>query len=61
MHCDACAALIEEALAEQPGVTSATVDLDAARAVVAYQPSLVGVDDLKSAIEEAGYSATAVG
>jgi copper chaperone CopZ len=61
MHCGSCVALIEETLAEQVGVTSATVDLDAARAVVAFDRSQVDVDALTAAVAEAGYAATAVG
>jgi Cu+-exporting ATPase len=61
MHCGACVALIEESLTERPGVSSASVDLDAARAVVHYDPTVVGGDDLLAAIAEAGYSATMVG
>ncbi len=61
MHCSSCAALIEETLVEQPGVVSAAVDLDAARAVVEYDPGRLGPDDLTATVAEAGYSATAVG
>ena len=53
--------LIEEALTERAGVRSAAVDLDSGRATVGYDPSLLGVDELRSTIEEAGYSATPVG
>ena len=60
MHCGSCVALVEEALIERSGVISASVDLDSARAVIGYDPSLVGIDQLRSAIEEAGYSATPV-
>ena len=60
MHCGSCVALVEEALIERSGVISASVDLDSARAVIGYDPSLVGIDELLSAIEEAGYSATPV-
>lgn len=60
MHCGSCAALVEEALTERSGVISASVELDSARAVIGYDPSLVGVDELRSTIEEAGYSATPV-
>jgi copper chaperone CopZ len=61
MHCGACVALIEESLAEQDGVLTASVDLDSARAVVSYDPAQLGVDDLLSTIAEAGYSAMVVG
>jgi copper chaperone CopZ len=60
MHCGSCAALIEEALGERSGVVSAAVDLDAARAVVDYRPSELGVDDLRATIAEVGYSAQPV-
>jgi copper chaperone CopZ len=61
MHCESCVLLIEEVLAERPGVSSSSVDLESALATVAYDPSRLGPDDLRSAIEEAGYSATPVG
>jgi Cu+-exporting ATPase len=61
MHCGSCVALIEETLAEQAGVTSAAVDLDAARAVVGFDPSQVDVDALTAVVAGAGYAATPVG
>ena len=61
MHCGSCVALIQETLEEQAGVTSATVDLDAARAVVGYDPARIDVDGLTAAVVEAGYAATPVG
>ena len=60
MHCGSCSALIEETLADQAGVTTASVDLDAARAVVGYDPAQVGTDDLRTLITDSGYPATAV-
>jgi copper chaperone CopZ len=60
MHCGSCVALITETLLERHGVTSATVDLDAARAVVGYDPAQVGTDDLRTLITDSGYPATAV-
>ncbi len=60
MHCGSCAALIEEVLCEQPGVESASVDLDDARAFVAFDPALLGVDELRSLVAAAGYGATPV-
>ncbi|HEY5097996.1 MAG TPA: heavy metal-associated domain-containing protein [Acidimicrobiales bacterium] len=61
MHCSSCVALIEESLTEQAGVAEAVVDLDAARAVVRYDPGLIGPDALRATIVAAGYPATPVG
>jgi copper chaperone CopZ len=61
MHCGSCVALIEETLQEQAGVSSATVDLDSARAVVGFDPSQIDVDALTAAVAEAGYVATPAG
>ncbi len=61
MHCGACVALIEETLTERSGVRGASVDLEAARALVHFDPSMVGADDLMATVAEAGYSATLVG
>ena len=61
MHCGACVAVIEESLAEQVGVIGTSVDLQSTRAIVDYDPSLVGLDALLATVAEAGYSATPVG
>ena len=61
MHCGSCVALIEETLSEQDGVTSATVDLESARAVVGFDPARIDVSALTAAVTEAGYAATPVG
>ncbi len=61
MHCGACVLLIEEVLADRAGVRSAAVDLESGRATVDYDPSRLGVDELRATIEEAGYPATPVG
>jgi copper chaperone CopZ len=60
MHCGACVALIEESLTERSGVSTASVDLESARAVVHYDAAQLGPDDLRAIIAEAGYSATTV-
>jgi copper chaperone CopZ len=60
MHCDSCAALIEEVLAEQPGLASARVDLASARAEVTYDDAVTDVDVLQAAISELGYAASPV-
>ncbi len=61
MHCESCATLIEEVLAEQDGVGTASVDLFNARARVEYDPARLTVDDLTVTIAGAGYSAAPVG
>jgi copper chaperone CopZ len=61
MHCESCAALIEEVLVEQDGVQVASVDLGEARACVEYDPSRLGVEELAGVIVRAGYSAAPVG
>ncbi len=58
MHCPSCAALIEETLTADPAVRSATVDLEAARASVTYDPAALTVEDLCAAVAGVGYSAT---
>ena len=60
MHCGSCVELIEETLLEREGVTAALVELDSARAVIEYDPSALGVREIRAAIAEAGYSATPV-
>ncbi|MGH9080205.1 MAG: heavy-metal-associated domain-containing protein [Acidimicrobiales bacterium] len=57
MHCESCATLVEEVLAEQDGVGAASVDLAAGRARVEYDSSRLGVDQLIAAIDGAGYPA----
>ena len=54
MHCGACASRIEGALAQQPGVVSASVNLATTRAFVAYDPATVGVEELCGAVDEVG-------
>ncbi len=61
MHCGSCVALIQETLIEQSGVSTASVDLESALALVEYDPALVGPDQLRAAIVDAGYAAALVG
>jgi len=46
------------ALTGDPAVRHATVDLDAARASVTYDPATLTVDDLCAAVTGVGYRAT---
>jgi copper chaperone CopZ len=60
MHCGSCAALIENILSDQPGVTGAVVGFEAAEARVTFDPAKVTVNDLCSSVAGAGYVATLV-
>ncbi len=55
MTCAMCAGAIERALAELPGVGSVTVNLAAEKAYVSYNPSMTSLEQMRQAIEEAGY------
>lgn len=60
MHCQSCAALIEETLVRDRRVRTATVDLDRARASVVFDASALSVDELCAAVTGVGYRATPV-
>jgi copper chaperone CopZ len=58
MHCESCAALIQEVLAEQPGVLASEVDLERARASLTFDEGATNLGALQSAITELGYGST---
>ncbi len=58
MHCQSCAALIEETLTGDLSVEHAKVDLEGARASVTYDPTTLTVGDLCAAVTGIGYTAT---
>lgn len=60
MHCQSCASLIEEVLLEDSSVSSAVVDLGAARAVVTYLPETTSVEHLCELVADVGYRASPV-
>ncbi|HOT06489.1 MAG: putative copper-exporting P-type ATPase A [Methanosaeta sp. PtaB.Bin039] len=55
MVCATCSNTIEEVLKALDGVTEVSVNLGQERAYVTYNPRLVGLDQIKQAIEESGY------
>ena len=59
MHCNACATRIERALANQPAVLSASVNLATNRAFVTYDRADATPEDLCATVGNVGYSATA--
>lgn len=59
MSCANCARSIEKKLAATPGVTKASVDLEAARATVEYDTDLVTPDTVTKAVRDLGYEVAA--
>ena len=55
MTCANCVRSVERKLAATPGVTKATVNLEAGRASVEYDPARVQPDALANAIRQLGY------
>ncbi len=60
MSCAACAARVEKALTDLPGVEAAAVNLALERAQVHYDPTTVQLERLIRAVREAGYQVPVV-
>ena len=61
MTCAACVYHVEHALNGVAGVSRASVNLGVEKATVEYLPGLAGLDDLRRAVEEAGYTVESAG
>ena len=59
MSCGHCKAAVEGELKALPGIDKANADVAMGTVEVRYDESKVGTEDLKSAIEEAGYTVAA--
>jgi len=57
MTCAACQARVQKALAKQPGVTDASVNLMMKQATVAFDPTVITPDRLVETIRKTGYEA----
>jgi Cu+-exporting ATPase len=58
MTCASCAQIIEKVLGKVEGVRSAQVNLAAETAVIEFDPTLLGPDELIRSVKDAGYSAS---
>lgn len=58
MHCSSCSILIDEAIEELDGVTSATTSLKRKLTTVNLDPTRCDPDQVVEAIRAAGYQAT---
>jgi Cd2+/Zn2+-exporting ATPase/Cu+-exporting ATPase len=59
MDCAECTRHVQHALAGVPGVASVQVLLSAEKAIVRLDPAVASLDQLRAAVNEAGYSAPA--
>jgi Cu+-exporting ATPase len=56
MTCSACSAAVERTTKKLPGVLTASVNLTTNHGTFAYDPSIIKLSEIKSAIEKAGYN-----
>lgn len=55
MTCNHCKMAVEKAVRALPGVMAAEVDLPAKTLKIDYDPAKSSLDDVKRAVDEAGY------
>jgi Cu+-exporting ATPase len=55
MVCVACSAAIENSIKKLDGIVEVHVNLAAEKAYITYNASLISLDDIRRAIEDAGY------
>jgi Cu+-exporting ATPase len=60
MTCASCVRRVEKALTKVPGVDAAHVNLATEKATVSFDPTLVEIDQLRGAVEKAGYAVGAL-
>jgi copper chaperone len=59
MSCNHCVNAVESAVKELKGIESVSVDLKSNKVSVAFDDSMVKLNQVKEAIEEAGYDVIA--
>jgi copper chaperone CopZ len=59
MVCGGCASSVTQALQALPGVVQVEVSLGEAKAEIHFDPALVQIEQLKSAVARAGYQVAA--
>ncbi|KAL1551901.1 putative copper-transporting ATPase hma5 [Salvia divinorum] len=60
MTCSACAASVEKAVKRLPGIKEAAVDALNHRSLVVFCPAFVNEEEIREAIEDAGFQATLI-
>ena len=56
MTCGHCQKRVADAISSLEGVESVEVDLESEHATVSFDPQKVSLDDIKGAVQKAGYS-----
>ncbi len=57
MHCTGCSTRLEKVLNNQDGVEKAKVSLEDAKADITFDENEIGLNEIKEAIEDAGFEA----
>ena len=57
MHCEGCSTRLEKVLNNQDGVEEAKVSLEKAEANITFDEAKINVNELKEAVEDAGFEA----
>ena len=57
MHCEGCSTRVKKVLNNQDGVEEAKVSLEKAEANIKFDETQTSVDELKEAVEDAGFEA----
>ena len=57
MHCEGCSTRLEKILNSQEGVKKAKVSLEKAEANLTFDEAKINVNELKEAVENAGFEA----
>ena len=55
MHCTGCSGRLERVLNNFEGIKKAKVDFDKKQAVIEFDESKTGIEDIKAVIEDAGF------
>ena len=56
MHCPSCVNAVELSLKDVDGIEDAKADLDSGITKIKLDPNTVSEDDIKDAVEEAGFN-----
>ena len=57
MHCEGCSTRLEKVLNNQDGVEEAKVSLENAEANITFDEAKINLNELKEAVEDAGFEA----